>query len=150
MFYEWVCHKMFWTLLGYTSGKNTSSPRNSTWFTRPFSSYEKLRLTSTHNRHPIYWPLTSCCSVQRNLEGHVGDVYTCRFFPSGIVVLSGGADMRLKIWSAEDGSCPRTLIGHTRGWLNSSIDVWLVNYLSLGSQVYFMRAHFHEWQYAFV
>ena len=43
------------------------------------------------------------------------DVETCRFFPSGIVVLSGGADMRLKIWSAQDGTCPRTLIGHTGG-----------------------------------
>ena len=53
--------------------------------------------------------------VQRVLEGHVGDVYTCRFFPSGIVILSGGADLQLKIWSALDGSCPRTLIGHTRG-----------------------------------
>ena len=115
--------------------KAHANPRNSTWFTRLFSSREKcgLRLTSTHNRPPTYWPLTSC-SVQRNLEGHVGDVYTCRFFPSGIVVLSGGADMRLKIWSAEDGSCPRTLIGHTRGWLNSSIiwlDVWLIKLVKL-------------------
>ena len=40
---------------------------------------------------------------------------TCRFFPSGKVVLSGGADLRLKIWSAEDGSCPVTLKGHTGG-----------------------------------
>lgn len=30
-------------------------------------------------------------------------------------MLSAGADLRLKIWSAEDGSCPRTLTGHTRG-----------------------------------
>lgn len=55
--------------------------------------------------------------MQRVLEGHVGDVYTCRFFPSGIVILSGGADLQLKIWSALDGSCPRTLTGHTRGKL---------------------------------
>jgi len=32
-----------------------------------------------------------------------------------LVVLSGGADLRLKIWSAEDGSSPVTLTGHTRG-----------------------------------
>ncbi len=57
--------------------------------------------------------LLSC--LQRTLEGHVGDIYTCRYFPSGIVVLSGGADLRLKIWSVQDGSCPRTLTGHTRG-----------------------------------
>lgn len=30
-------------------------------------------------------------------------------------MLSGGMDMRLKIWSVEDGSCPVTLIGHTGG-----------------------------------
>ena len=53
--------------------------------------------------------------IQRHLDGHVGDVYTCRFFPSGVVVLSGGADCSLKIWSAQDGSCPRTFIGHSRG-----------------------------------
>ncbi|XP_037281195.2 proteasomal ATPase-associated factor 1 [Rhipicephalus microplus] len=51
--------------------------------------------------------------VRRDLEGHVWDVYTCRFFPSGVVVLSGGADMQLKIWSAETGKCPVTLKGHS-------------------------------------
>jgi len=53
--------------------------------------------------------------LQRELKGHVGDVYTCRFFPSGIVVLSGGADMQLKVWSAETGKCATTLIGHRAG-----------------------------------
>ena len=43
------------------------------------------------------------------------DIETCRFFPSGVVILSGGSDMMLKLWSAQDGSCPRTLIGHTAG-----------------------------------
>lgn len=55
------------------------------------------------------------CVFQRSLEGHVADVYTCRFFPSGVVILSGCADLQLKIWSAQDGSCPRTLTGHKRG-----------------------------------
>lgn len=50
--------------------------------------------------------------TRRILEGHLGSVYKCKFFPSGIVVLSGGADMQLKIWSAETGQCPVTLIGH--------------------------------------
>jgi proteasomal ATPase-associated factor 1 len=50
---------------------------------------------------------------QRTLEGHVGDVYSCRLFPSGVVALTAGADMRLKIWSAETGQSPVTLIGHT-------------------------------------
>ena len=39
----------------------------------------------------------------------------CKFFPSGIVVLSGGADLRAKVFSAEDGSCPVTLVGHKSG-----------------------------------
>ena len=39
----------------------------------------------------------------------------CRFFPSGLVVLSGADDLRLKVWSCEDASCPVTLTGHTRG-----------------------------------
>ena len=61
---------------------------------------------------PSLLPIT-----QRSLDGHVGDVYTCRLFPSGVVVLSAGADLRLRIWSAQDGSCARTLLGHTRGML---------------------------------
>ncbi|PNJ51381.1 PAAF1 isoform 14, partial [Pongo abelii] len=43
--------------------------------------------------------------LRRVLEGHVFDVNCCRFFPSGLVVLSGGMDAQLKIWSAEDASC---------------------------------------------
>ncbi len=31
------------------------------------------------------------------------------------MALSGGVDMRLKIWSVENGSCPRTLVGHRAG-----------------------------------
>lgn len=29
-------------------------------------------------------------SPQRELKGHVGDILTCKFFPSGKVILSGG------------------------------------------------------------
>ncbi|KAK2558083.1 Proteasomal ATPase-associated factor 1 [Acropora cervicornis] len=57
----------------------------------------------------------------RQLEGHISDVNTCCFFPSGKVVLSGGADLRLKIWSTEDGSCPVTLKGHTGGVVDTAI-----------------------------
>ncbi|SCV02763.1 LAME_0H05028g1_1 [Lachancea meyersii CBS 8951] len=46
------------------------------------------------------------------VQGHYADVNTVRFFPSGQVVLSGSADMQLKIWSATDGHCARTLRGH--------------------------------------
>ncbi|KAL7983123.1 hypothetical protein Chor_010465 [Crotalus horridus] len=57
----------------------------------------------------------------RNLEGHVYDVNCCRFFPSGIVVLSGGMDARLKIWSADSGSCVATFQGHKAGILDTAI-----------------------------
>ncbi|XP_048771040.2 proteasomal ATPase-associated factor 1-like [Ostrea edulis] len=55
---------------------------------------------------------TDTGEVRRDFVGHYGDVYTCRFFPSGIVLLSGGADMQLKFWSAETGKCAATLTGH--------------------------------------
>ena len=57
--------------------------------------------------------LKNFLDLQRKLDGHTGDVYSIRLFPSGIVILSSGADMRTKIWSAEDGSCPVTFTGHT-------------------------------------
>jgi len=55
---------------------------------------------------------TQSFSTRRSLAGHFGDVYSCKFFPSGLVILSGGADMLLKIWSVETGECARTLMGH--------------------------------------
>lgn len=64
---------------------------------------------------------TQTGEVRRILDGHYGDVYTCRFFPSGVVVLSGGVDMQLKIWSAETGHCAATLKGHIAGILDTSI-----------------------------
>ena len=48
-------------------------------------------------------------------DGHIEDVNVCRFFPSGVVVLSGGSDFKLKVWSAEDGSCPVTIAAHGYG-----------------------------------
>lgn len=48
------------------------------------------------------------------MTGHYGDIYCCRWFPSVKVVLSCGADLRIKIWSADTGECAGTLIGHTK------------------------------------
>ncbi len=48
-------------------------------------------------------------SFQRSFEGHASEVYCSKFFPSGLVVLTGGADMQLKIWSAISGECAATL-----------------------------------------
>lgn len=49
------------------------------------------------------------------LKGHLSDVTTVQFFPSNLVVLTGGADFQIKIWSILDGSNPVTLQGHTSG-----------------------------------
>lgn len=54
-------------------------------------------------------------NVRRTLSGHVADVECVKFFPSNKVLLTGGSDMCVKIWSVEDGSCPVTLAGHKRG-----------------------------------
>ena len=75
--------------------------------------YKQLYLGSNH--WCISYFMCFLSPRQRVLDGHVGCVDSCKFFPSGVVVLSGGEDMRVKIWSAEDGSCPRTFTGHTRG-----------------------------------
>ncbi|RCN30716.1 hypothetical protein ANCCAN_23506 [Ancylostoma caninum] len=52
-------------------------------------------------------------SLLRDLKGHIMDVYKCRFFPSGLVVLSAGMDMSVRVWSVETGQCPRIFKGHT-------------------------------------
>lgn len=49
------------------------------------------------------------------LKGHLSDVTTVQFFPSNLVVLTGGSDFLLKIWSVLNGSNPVTLQGHTSG-----------------------------------
>jgi len=72
------------------------------------------------------------------LDGHVGNVYVCRYFPSGVVVLSGGADCRAKIWSVETGECAATLTGHSAGTFRySSLDISLakISYEYLVSEI---------------
>ncbi|KAI0243988.1 hypothetical protein L0F63_004348 [Massospora cicadina] len=52
--------------------------------------------------------------VLRQLKGHLGDVACVKFFPSGQVILSGGADFGAKVFGVA-GECPVTLAGgHTR------------------------------------
>jgi proteasomal ATPase-associated factor 1 len=58
--------------------------------------------------------------MKGDLPGHVGDITTCQFFPSGQVILSSASDMMLKIWGL-DGSNPVTLKGHRSGILDAKI-----------------------------
>lgn len=53
--------------------------------------------------------------IKTTLKGHLSDVTAVQFFPSNLVLLTGGADFQLKIWSVIDGSNPVTLRGHTSG-----------------------------------
>ena len=62
----------------------------------------------------MVWEVSSGI-VRRLLVGHLSDVTCLKFFPSNLVLLTGGDDMCVKIWSIEDGSCPVTLTGHKRG-----------------------------------
>uniref|UniRef100_A0A0V0G5V1 Putative wd40 domain protein n=1 Tax=Triatoma dimidiata TaxID=72491 RepID=A0A0V0G5V1_TRIDM len=71
-----------------------------------------MAVSSSSDDSLILWS-TEEESIMQNLTGHVGEVYKCRFFPSGLVVFSAGSDMRLKIWCAKTGQCPVTLVGHT-------------------------------------
>ncbi|CAH8596908.1 unnamed protein product [Schistosoma guineensis] len=57
----------------------------------------------------VYLYETITGNIRRSLEGHVGDVYTCKFFPSGLVALTAGSDMQLKIWCLITGRCAATL-----------------------------------------
>ncbi|GAA5988627.1 hypothetical protein JCM10908_003646 [Rhodotorula pacifica] len=48
------------------------------------------------------------------LRGHVGDLTDAAFFPSNEVVLTASSDMILRVFSALDGTSPRTLKSHSK------------------------------------
>lgn len=64
---------------------------------------------------------TDTGEVRRQLCGHVGSVYSVRFFPSGRVLLTAGGDMVARIWSVETGECAATLMGHRAGICDTAI-----------------------------
>ena len=72
------------------------------------SSGGGLGVSSSSDESLCIWD-TGSGDILRTLNGHAGEVNCCKFFPSGVVVLTGGMDTQLKIWSAEDGKCARTL-----------------------------------------
>nr|CDS25921.1 proteasomal ATPase associated factor 1 [Hymenolepis microstoma] len=67
-----------------------------------------LAVSATSDGKVLLWE-TRSSDVRRIFDGHASEVYVSRFFPSGLVVLTGGADMQLRIWCAVTGSCGAVL-----------------------------------------
>lgn len=87
---------------------------------------------NSRNTHIVYGGPDGYCRVTAlgdpigksdriKLQGHVGDVLDARWFPSGEVVLTSSSDATLRIFSAIDGSNPRTLKGHKRAVTSTAI-----------------------------
>ncbi|XP_026738669.1 proteasomal ATPase-associated factor 1 [Trichoplusia ni] len=74
-------------------------------------SSHSLAVSSCEEDKLLVWD-SRTSEVSLDLKGHGGPIYKCKFFPSGIVVLSAGADGSCRIWSAESGINPVTLKGH--------------------------------------
>jgi len=53
-------------------------------------------------------------TIRREFTEHLAEIYCGKLFASGVVAMTGSADMRIKIWSIADGKCPVTLTGHTQ------------------------------------
>ncbi|CAH2050692.1 unnamed protein product, partial [Iphiclides podalirius] len=79
-----------------------------------------LAATSCEGDKLLVWD-TRTDEVLLDLKGHGGPVYKCRLFPSNIVLISAGADGSSKIWSAESGINPVTLVGHKMSLTDISI-----------------------------
>ncbi|KRY33310.1 putative proteasomal ATPase-associated factor 1 [Trichinella spiralis] len=83
---------------------------------------------STDRDGVLYVWETTGGMVRRRFEGHCLELTCARFFPSGLVILSGGLDMSCKIWSVELGECVRSFVGH-RGSITG------VGFVGVGKQV---------------
>lgn len=53
--------------------------------------------------------------VLQRLGGHTGGCHACAFFPSGALILSGGADMKMRIWTVAEGALAAEFCGHAGG-----------------------------------
>jgi hypothetical protein len=62
------------------------------------------------------WDAATGETVGSPLVGHVGGVYALQWFPSGRLILSGGADASLRIWAS--GQCAAVFRGHAEGVLS--------------------------------
>lgn len=48
-------------------------------------------------------------------RGHTGPIHSVAYSPDGQRIISGSADMTIKVWDAQTGQETITLKGHTRG-----------------------------------
>ncbi|XP_031752190.1 proteasomal ATPase-associated factor 1-like isoform X3 [Xenopus tropicalis] len=85
------------------------------------STDQTFKVWETHNTE-----------VKSVLEGHTRDVFSCKFFPSGQEVLSGGLDSLVKVWSVNDGSCLATMKGHRGSILDIAVVADGQNVISSG------------------
>ncbi|PWN18042.1 hypothetical protein BCV69DRAFT_314886 [Microstroma glucosiphilum] len=60
-------------------------------------------------------------SLRLPLTGHVGDVQAASFLPSSLVLLTASSDLTLRLYSAQDGICPRVFKGHKRAVTSTAI-----------------------------
>jgi hypothetical protein len=60
-------------------------------------------------------------SLRLPLTGHVGDVQAASFLPSSLVILTASSDLTLRLYSAQDGICPRIFRGHKRAVTSTAI-----------------------------
>lgn len=79
-----------------------------------------LHVVSGYYNEKLYLINPNNGTILTQFEGHIGPINTCKFFPSGKVILSGGSDLKLKIWGL-DGGNPVTLKGHQGAILDSAI-----------------------------
>ena len=90
-FFEQVC-KRFWTLLGYNVAKACASPRDSTWFTRPFLLVRGwglgMRLTCSTCSVITVWHVTGLHSYIRLVHSH-----TCIQHAYTVVIIGIDAEM---------------------------------------------------------
>lgn len=96
----------------YTNADPSSQENDIQWTTVHVTESPEVRyaLGDSKGNFRVY---DGALALQRDVKGaHEAEITSLQFFPSGEVLLSASADMRLKLWSVLDGSCPRTFIGH--------------------------------------
>lgn len=72
---------------------------------------DKVQLQE-EQRFDLIWTCVLCRNVHHGKIERV--INSDIFFFQLIVVLSGGGDFLLKVWSVLDGSCPVTMKGHIK------------------------------------